>query len=215
MEVEISYPKLLVIIQWADTTASALPELAMWTTNTLPISVSFGISNSSQCLSKTTQGHTGRKHIEFLMGKEDAVSAAWSVQLTHTSQVFHYSTVPLQNTLQRQPFVFHYAPEQSVALASFICKQVLGGKFTLQALKTQCLGWQHFSGNKSNPQFVFFLSELVHDCCPAHTTSKLNYSNISNVILYKSSMLWRAYGSRKSFSRNVTELYFQPSCSMW
>lgn len=73
--------------------------------------------------------------------------------------------------------VFHHALEQSAALANFICKQVLVGKFTLQALNTQCLGWQHFFGNKSDLQCVF-LTELVHGCCPAQTTSKLNYSSI-------------------------------------
>lgn len=73
--------------------------------------------------------------------------------------------------------VFCHAPERSVALASFICKQVLGGKVTLQTLNTQCLGWQH-SLETNQIYNVFFLIELEHDCCPAHTTSKLNYSSI-------------------------------------
>lgn len=40
----------------------------------------------------------------------------------------------------------------------YICKQDLGGKFTLEALKTQYLGWQPFSENQSDPQFFFSLS---------------------------------------------------------
>lgn len=77
---------------------------------------------------------------------------------------------------QRQPCL----PPCTRAVSStsqLLCKQVLVGKFTLQALNTQCLGWQHFFGNKSDLQCVC-LTELVHDCCPAQTTSKLNYSSI-------------------------------------
>lgn len=111
-----------------------------------------------------------------IVRKEDAKTTAWRVQFTCTGQVLDYSNVPFQKTRRDSP-VFHHALEQSVALANFVCKQVLVGKFTLQALNTQCLGWQHFFGNKSDLQCVF-LTELVHDCCPAQTTSKLNYSSI-------------------------------------
>lgn len=110
--------------------------------------------------------------------------------------------------------VLNHAPEQSVALANFLCKQVLGGKFTLRALNTQCLGWQHFSGNKSTMCSSHWVSTWMLPSTYYFKTKLQQYLKMSNIV-YKSSMLWRAYGSRKSLPRNVTELYFQPNCSMW
>lgn len=41
---------------------------------------------------------------------------------------------PISKDTCRDSPVLHHAPEQSAALANLLCKQVLGGKFTLQAL---------------------------------------------------------------------------------
>lgn len=54
---------------------------------------------------------------------------------------------------QPLPSVMH---QSSSGTSQLHLQTGLGRQFTLEALKTQYLGWQHLSENKSDPHFVFF-----------------------------------------------------------
>lgn len=142
--------------------------------------------------------------------------------LTYTGQAATFSMAPCKGALQRlSPLPPLRTRAQSVAWSCFICEQVLGGKFTFQTWKNQCLGWQQYSGNRSNKilSYILIFHKSVCPIAAQHTvlnTTLQQFLKMSQAfLLYKISMLWRTYGSRKSFSRNVTEQYFQPSCSTW
>lgn len=185
------------------------------TTNTPTTSVPSGISNSSWNLSETAKGHTG-ENIEFLGASEErmqepqhGVSSLYALAKSFTTMSLY------KRHLQRRPCL----PPCTRALSStsqLHLQTGLGRQVYISNSEHSVSRLAAFSGNKSNLQCVF--SHWVRTWLLPSThyfkTKLQQYLKMSNIV-YKSSMLWRAYGSRKSFSRNVTELYFQPSCSMW
>lgn len=146
MEVKISYLKLLKLLS---------RELSHHT-NMLALSAASGISNSPWCLRETAEGQLGKAHwVPWGWWGQRCKYHSMECPASTHCQVSHIPMSLHEDTSGTAP-AFHHAPEQSVALANSICKQDLGGKFTLEALKTQYLGWQHLSENKSDPHFVFF-----------------------------------------------------------
>lgn len=112
---------------------------------------------------------------------------AWSVQFSCTGQATHYSNVPSQKT-SRDSLLCFLPCTRAKSAALFNCVSWEPSSQTLPALETQCLRRQHFSGNKS---IIFFLTKLIGNCCPEHTTLKLIYSSFfkCQTLLYKTSML--------------------------
>lgn len=107
------------------------------------------------------------------------------VQFTPTGQGVNYSDVPQQRRPpppQTLPAPTTPPQTASAAQSHLICQPVLGGKFTFQTLKNQCLSRQQFSGNRHNQILPYILISFplltnTNDCCPAYSTSILNDSN--------------------------------------
>lgn len=176
---------------------------------------SSGVNTSSRCLSGTAEGQLGKaRWAPWAMVRTEDTSTQHERPLT-PRQLSLYSTVPSRRPFRDSPPPWASFMHWSSQL-HFICKQDLGRQVYTWSSENSVSRLAAFLWRQITSIMVSFLTESVHDCCPAHTDSKLNYSSVLKCPTFciKVPCFEEPVGVEK-ISLEMSQLYFRPSCSMW